>query len=60
VGRPSRAGSREGVGLGLPTALAIAQAHDGTIEVASDVGRGSRFCLAVPSAGPQEGLEDEP
>lgn len=56
VGRSDRSGPREGVGLGLPTALAIAQAHGGTIEVWSEVGRGSRFALAVPSEGP----EDEP
>jgi signal transduction histidine kinase len=52
VGRRDRAGAREGVGLGLPTALAIAQAHGGTIEVDSAVGQGSRFTLAVPTTGP--------
>ena len=40
-----------GAGLGLPTALAIAQAHGGTIEVTSEVGRGSTFRLVVPRAG---------
>jgi signal transduction histidine kinase len=44
----------EGVGLGLPTALAIAQAHGGTIEVRSRVGMGSTFVLAVPADGPPE------
>ncbi len=43
---------REGVGLGLPRALAIAQAHGGTIEVKSKVGHGSTFKLIVPVAGP--------
>jgi signal transduction histidine kinase len=43
----SRAG---GSGIGLPTALAIAQAHGGTIEVESDVGAGSTFHLVVPGA----------
>jgi signal transduction histidine kinase len=43
----SRAG---GAGIGLPTALAIAQAHGGTIEVDSAVGRGSTFRLVVPGA----------
>ena len=56
VGRSDRAAGQEGVGLGLPTALAIAQAHGGTIEVASRVGEGSSFTLVVPTAGP----EDEP
>jgi signal transduction histidine kinase len=45
----------EGVGLGLPRALAIAQAHGGAIEVRSRPGRGSTFTLAVPAAGPPRG-----
>ena len=52
VGRTDEAASTEGVGLGLPTALAIAQAHGGTIEVESAVGRGSTFTLLVPTSGP--------
>jgi two-component system sensor histidine kinase FlrB len=47
VGEGDRAG---GVGLGLPTALAIAQAHGGGIEVDSAPGAGSRFSLVVPLA----------
>ena len=54
VGRSDRNRAREGVGLGLPTALAIAQAHGGTIEVDSEVGRGSTFALVVPADGPAE------
>ena len=38
-----------GSGIGLPTALAIAQAHGGTIEVESEVGRGSTFHVIVPT-----------
>jgi signal transduction histidine kinase len=52
------AGHRAGTGLGLPLALAIAQAHGGTIEVESAVGQGSTFILRVPALGPPE--EDEP
>lgn len=54
VGRRDRSGPREGVGLGLPTALAIAQAHGGAIEVSSAVGVGSTFVLVVPTAGPED------
>jgi signal transduction histidine kinase len=52
VGRSDTATPAEGVGLGLPTALAIAQAHGGRIDVESTVGRGSTFTLVVPSSGP--------
>ncbi len=40
-----------GAGIGLPTALAIAQGHGGTIEVDSEVGRGSIFHLVIPAGG---------
>jgi signal transduction histidine kinase len=54
VGRSDRTAARDGIGLGLPTALAIAQAHGGTIDVASTVGEGSTFTLAVPIDGPPD------
>lgn len=44
---PSDGPGRGGAGIGLPTALAIAQAHGGTIEVDSELGRGSTFHLVV-------------
>jgi signal transduction histidine kinase len=50
VGTSDRGGAGGGAGIGLPTALAIAQAHGGTIEVDSEVGRGSTFRLVVPRA----------
>ncbi|MEA2623563.1 MAG: hypothetical protein QOH61_2473 [Chloroflexota bacterium] len=52
VGENDRHDTREGVGLGLPTALAIAQAHGGTIDVLSRPGEGSTFTLVIPSDGP--------
>jgi len=57
VGRGDRHSAQEGVGLGLPTALAIAQAHGGSVEVFSEMGRGSTFTLVVPTDGP-DGPED--
>lgn len=54
VGRNDRDGTVRGVGLGLPTALAIAQAHGGRIDVLSAPGRGSTFTLVVPADGPHE------
>lgn len=49
VGTSDRHVPAGGSGLGLPTALAIAQAHGGTIEVDSELGRGSTFHLVVPA-----------
>jgi signal transduction histidine kinase len=54
VGRHDQNRPQEGVGLGLPGALAIAQAHGGSIEVRSRPGHGSTFTLVVPSTGPPE------
>lgn len=45
--------SAGGSGLGLPIVLVIAQAHDGRVEVESEVGHGSAFRLIVPAAGPR-------
>lgn len=56
VGRNDQHRAHEGAGLGLPTALAIAQAHGGSIEVDSHPGAGSTFTLIVPTDGP-EGAE---
>lgn len=53
VGTSDRHAPAGGSGLGLPAALAIAQAHGGTIEVESELGRGSTFQLVVP-----DGLRD--
>jgi signal transduction histidine kinase len=60
VGRSDRTAARDGVGLGLPTALAIAQAHGGTIAVESTLGAGSTFTLAVPIEGPPDLPAEDP
>jgi len=50
--------SREtgGFGLGLAVVKAIAEAHGGSVEVRSAVGRGSVFELSLPAAGAYPGL----
>jgi len=47
VGSSTGAAAGGGAGIGLPTALAIAQAHGGTIEVESAPGAGSTFHLVI-------------
>jgi signal transduction histidine kinase len=54
VGRNGRTTSQDGVGLGLPIALAVAQAHAGSIRVDSRPGEGTVFVLRVPVDGPPE------
>ena len=41
---------RAGTGLGLPISLAIAEAHQGTIEVETQVDRGCTFRLRIPAS----------
>jgi signal transduction histidine kinase len=43
-------GDSAGTGLGLPLSLAIAEAHQGSIEVETEVGRGSTFRLRIPAS----------
>jgi signal transduction histidine kinase len=44
-----------GMGLGLPIARRIVEAHGGRIGVESRSGRGSRFQITLPITGPGDG-----
>jgi signal transduction histidine kinase len=56
----SRATERGGFGLGLAISQWIAQAHGGTLEVQSRLGRGTTFTVTLPLAGhPGSGMTGE-
>ncbi len=44
-----------GTGLGLAIVKWIAEAHGGSIQVTSEVGKGSSFSVRLPIKGPEEG-----
>ncbi len=48
VFRPFFSTKPGGTGLGLPTSRRIVEAHGGSIEVQSEVGRGTKFTLRLP------------
>jgi signal transduction histidine kinase len=51
----SRGGERGGVGLGLAISQWIAQAHGGSINVSSRLGRGSSFAVTIPALPSADG-----
>jgi signal transduction histidine kinase len=54
---PGRSREAGGFGLGLAVVKAIAEAHGGSVEVSSTLGRGSVFELILPTAAAQPGQE---
>jgi signal transduction histidine kinase len=49
----------EGLGLGLPVAKAIVEAHKGRIEMASRLGEGTTVTVALPAAPKESKKADE-
>jgi two-component system, OmpR family, sensor kinase len=49
-GRSSKDEEGSGTGLGLAIVAAVAEAHGGTVDVASKVGEGTTFTLRLPSS----------
>lgn len=47
---PSQSGANRGSGLGLAIVNAVARGHGGSVELESELGRGSRFTLWLPAA----------
>ncbi len=48
----------EGTGLGLAVTLGLMQSNDGSIEVDTAEGRGTKFTIWLPSAQPDEGASE--
>lgn len=46
---------KQGIGLGLAFVDAVAKRHSGHVDVESEPGRGSQFCLKIPKIDPVEG-----
>jgi signal transduction histidine kinase len=52
-GGNANAHNEEGLGLGLPVAKAIVEAHKGTIEMDSRLGEGTTVTVALPASPPE-------
>jgi signal transduction histidine kinase len=49
---PGAAGAAPGTGLGLAVVKALVEAHGGSIEATSEMGRGTRIAFTIPCAEP--------
>ncbi len=50
-------GPGKGTGLGLASVMSVMQSHGGWVELASEPGKGARFCLYFPEASPTNTVE---
>lgn len=50
----------KGTGLGLSAVYGIIQRHAGTMDIESEKGRGTKFCIRLPAAGTVETIDGNP
>ena len=58
--RPFRTTKGRGLGIGLYQCRKLIEAHGGTLDVESDIGKGSRFVIRLRRARAREGERKEP
>lgn len=54
--RVDKSRSERGLGLGLSLVRAVVQAHKGSVEVSSELGKGSCFVVYLPADTPEPGI----
>jgi len=52
--RPFQTTKKRGTGIGMFQSKMIVEAHHGSIQVTSEPGRGTTFCVSLPAMGPAE------